>query len=90
MQQGLSDPLISITQSGVIGVNGWQAYEKSLGNLFSFEKDPSLLSEKYNRFALICFNLKHVNNAYISLKELRNQLRVILIQILRSIVKFSF
>jgi len=57
MQQGLSDPLISITQSGVIGVNGWQAYEKSLGNLFSFEKDPSLLSEKYNRFALICFNL---------------------------------
>lgn len=25
MQQGLSDPLVSITQSGVIGVNGWQA-----------------------------------------------------------------
>lgn len=47
MQQGLSDPLLSITQSGVIGVNGWQAYERSLTNLFSFEKDPSLLSEKY-------------------------------------------
>jgi hypothetical protein len=46
MQQGLADPLISITQSGVIGVNGWQAYEKSLTNLFSFEKDPSLLNEK--------------------------------------------
>jgi WD40 repeat protein len=46
MQQGLSDPLLSISQSGVIGVNGWQAYERSLTNLFSFEKDPSLLSDK--------------------------------------------
>jgi len=46
MQQGLSDPLLSITQQGVIGVNGWQAYERSLTNLFSFEKDPSLLNEK--------------------------------------------
>jgi hypothetical protein len=48
MQQGLVDPLISVNLSGVIGVNGWQAYEKSLTNLFSFEKDPSLLNEKYN------------------------------------------
>ena len=46
MQQGLSDPLLSITQSGVIGNNGWQAYERSLQNLFSFEKDPSLLNDK--------------------------------------------
>ena len=46
MQQGLSDPLLSISSSGVIGVNGWQAYERSLTNLFSFEKDPSLLSDK--------------------------------------------
>ncbi len=46
MQQGLVDPLISVNLTGVIGVNGWQAYEKSLTNLFSFEKDPSLLNEK--------------------------------------------
>lgn len=46
MQQGLSDPLISLSQSGIIGVNGWQAYERSLTNLFSFEKDPSLLNER--------------------------------------------
>jgi hypothetical protein len=46
MQQGLSDPLITVCQSGVVGVNGWQAYERSMANLFSFEKDPSLLSEK--------------------------------------------
>ncbi|CAF0785781.1 unnamed protein product [Brachionus calyciflorus] len=46
MQQGLSDPLITICQSGVVGVNGWQAYERSLTNLFSFEKDPSLLNER--------------------------------------------
>lgn len=47
MQQGLSDPLISVSQSGVIGVNGWQSNDRSLTNLFSFEKDPSLLNEKY-------------------------------------------
>ena len=46
MQQGLSDPLLSVSQSGVIGVNGWQAYERSPTNLFSFERDPSLLSDK--------------------------------------------
>jgi hypothetical protein len=57
MQQGLADPLLSITQSGVIGVNGWQAYERSLTNLFSFEKDPSLLSEKYSKFFFIFFIL---------------------------------
>ena len=44
--QGLSDPLITVCQSGVIGVTGWQAHERSLANLFSFEKDPSLQSEK--------------------------------------------
>jgi WD40 repeat protein len=44
MQQ---DPLITICQSGVIGVNGWQSYDRSQTNLFfSFEKDPSLLSDK--------------------------------------------
>ena len=58
MQQGLSDPLISITQSGVIGVNGWQAYEKSLGNLFSFEKDPSLMSDKYLYIFILYFTRK--------------------------------
>jgi hypothetical protein len=47
MQQGLSDTMITVCQSGVIGVNGWQAYERSLANLFSFEKDPSHLNEKY-------------------------------------------
>lgn len=46
MQQGLSDPLISVSQSGIIGVNGWQSNDRSLTNLFSFEKDPSLLNEK--------------------------------------------
>jgi hypothetical protein len=46
MQQGLSDTMITVCQSGVIGVNGWQAYERSMANLFSFEKDPSHLNEK--------------------------------------------
>lgn len=38
--------MITICESGVIGVNGWQAYERSAANLFSFEKDPSLLSNR--------------------------------------------
>lgn len=59
MQQGLSDPLLSISQSGVIGVNGWQAYERSLTNLFSFEKDPSLLSEKTKKSIAGPFDPNH-------------------------------
>lgn len=46
MQQGPSDPLITISLSGLIGVHGWQATVRSQRNPFAFEKDPSLLSEK--------------------------------------------
>ena len=49
MQQSLADPLISISRSGIIGVNGWQANERSITSLFAFERDPSLLNEKTKR-----------------------------------------
>jgi hypothetical protein len=47
MQQGPIDPLITISESGILGVHGWQAYERSVKNIFTFEKDPSLLNEKF-------------------------------------------
>jgi neurobeachin-like protein 1/2 len=50
MQQGPTDPLITITQSGLIGIHGWQAFERSMRNLFTFEKDPSLLNERTKRY----------------------------------------
>jgi hypothetical protein len=46
MQQGAVDNLITLSESGVLGLHGWQAYEKSVKNVFTFEKDPSLLHEK--------------------------------------------
>jgi hypothetical protein len=46
MQQGPTDPLITITSMGMIGVHGWQTYDRSVRSLFSFEKDPALLNEK--------------------------------------------
>ncbi len=87
MQQGLSDPLLSISQSGVIGVNGWQAYERSLTNLFSFEKDPSLLSDKTkksiagpfepnNEITTSLFILTHDSKLLISGGHWDNSLRV--------------
>ncbi len=48
MQQGPIDPLITLSQSGILGIHGWQAYERSVKNIFTFEKDPSLLNEKYS------------------------------------------
>ena len=46
MQQGPIDNLVTLNESGVLGVHGWQAYERSAKNIFTFEKDPSLLNEK--------------------------------------------
>ena len=46
MQQGPSDPLITVSQSGLIGLHGWQSVERSQRNLFVFEKDPTFLNEK--------------------------------------------
>ena len=46
MQQSLADPLISISRSGILGVNGWQSIERSETSMFAFERDPSLLNEK--------------------------------------------
>jgi hypothetical protein len=46
MQQGPIDPLITISEAGLVGLHGWQTVERSMRNLFSFEKDPSVLNEK--------------------------------------------
>ncbi|CAF0830697.1 unnamed protein product [Rotaria sp. Silwood1] len=46
MQQGIPDTLITVSVSGVIGNNGWQPYDKSLSNFFTFERDPTLQTER--------------------------------------------
>lgn len=37
---------IGISETGIIGTHGWLPYDKSISNYFTFEKDPSLNSNK--------------------------------------------
>jgi hypothetical protein len=46
MQQGIPDTLITVGINGVVGNNGWQPYDKSLSNFFTFERDPTLQTER--------------------------------------------
>ncbi|CAF4337835.1 unnamed protein product, partial [Rotaria magnacalcarata] len=46
MQQGIPDTLITVSINGVVGNNGWQPYDKSLSNFFTFERDPTLQTER--------------------------------------------
>ncbi|CAF3865097.1 unnamed protein product [Adineta steineri] len=46
MQQGIPDTLVTVSISGVVGNNGWQPYDKSLSNFFTFERDPTLQTER--------------------------------------------
>jgi hypothetical protein len=62
MQHSLADPLISITQSGLIGVNGWQSNESSETSSFVFEKDPSLLNENTKKCVSGPFDPKFILN----------------------------
>ncbi|CAF3646804.1 unnamed protein product [Adineta steineri] len=46
IHQGIPDVLITINTHGVIGNNGWHPYDRSSNNFFTFERDPTLLSER--------------------------------------------
>jgi len=46
MQQGIPDTLVTVSINGVVGNNGWQPYDKSLSNFFTFERDPTLQTER--------------------------------------------
>lgn len=46
MQQGIPDTLVTVSVNGVVGNNGWQPYDKSLSNFFTFERDPTLQTER--------------------------------------------
>ncbi|CAF4197890.1 unnamed protein product [Rotaria socialis] len=46
MQQGIPDTLVTVSVSGAVGNNGWQPYDKSLSNFFTFERDPTLQTER--------------------------------------------
>jgi len=46
MQQGIPDTLVTISVNGVVGNHGWQPYDKSLSNFFTFERDPTLQTER--------------------------------------------
>ncbi|RUS76849.1 hypothetical protein EGW08_015382, partial [Elysia chlorotica] len=46
LQQGMPDSLISLTQEGILGVHGWLPFDKSIPNFYTFDKDPSMFSNK--------------------------------------------
>jgi hypothetical protein len=62
MQQGIPDTLVTVSINGVVGNNGplilfkkthstlyfigWQPYDQSLSNFFTFERDPTLQTER--------------------------------------------
>ena len=46
IQQVIHDTLLTISINGVVGNNGWQPYDKSLSNFFTFERDPTLQTER--------------------------------------------
>ncbi|GFO07271.1 neurobeachin-like protein 1, partial [Plakobranchus ocellatus] len=46
LQQGMPDNLISLTEAGIIGVHGWLPFDKSIPNFYTFDKDPTMLSNK--------------------------------------------
>ncbi|CAF0892895.1 unnamed protein product [Rotaria sordida] len=52
IQQGTPDTLVTININGIVGNNGWHSYDKSSDNLFTFEQDLTLQSEK-NRLTTI-------------------------------------
>ncbi|CAF1245717.1 unnamed protein product [Adineta ricciae] len=52
INQGIPDVLISINNQGVIGNNGWHPYDKTSNNFFTFDRDPTLQTQK-NRLTTI-------------------------------------
>ncbi|XP_061165431.1 neurobeachin-like protein 1 isoform X2 [Saccostrea echinata] len=49
IQHGMSDTMVTISESGIIGLHGWLPYDKSISNYFTFEKDPALSNPKSKR-----------------------------------------
>ncbi|KAK3582874.1 hypothetical protein CHS0354_012486 [Potamilus streckersoni] len=46
IQHGMSDTMVTVTDSGIIGTHGWLPYDKNIPNYFTFDKDPSTANPK--------------------------------------------
>jgi len=42
IQSGMPDAMVTMSESGVIGLHGWLPYDRSITNYFTFERDPAV------------------------------------------------
>ena len=42
IQSGMPDAMVTVSESGVIGLHGWLPYDRVMTNYFTFEKDPAV------------------------------------------------
>ncbi|KAG1669663.1 Neurobeachin-like protein 1 [Nymphon striatum] len=49
IQHGMPDSMVTVNETGIVGVHGWLPYDKSISNYFTFEKDPTLANNKTTR-----------------------------------------
>ncbi|UJR35190.1 hypothetical protein I4U23_027957 [Adineta vaga] len=57
INQGIPDTLITINTNGVVGNNGWHPYDKSSNNFFTFDRDPSLQTQRNRLTTIAPFSL---------------------------------
>uniref|UniRef100_A0AAR2KCX7 Neurobeachin-like protein 2 n=1 Tax=Pygocentrus nattereri TaxID=42514 RepID=A0AAR2KCX7_PYGNA len=50
ISQGSPDTLVTVSQNCLIGTHGWLPYDKTISNYFTFIKDPTVTSQKTQRF----------------------------------------
>ncbi|KAL7890530.1 hypothetical protein AOLI_G00000060 [Acnodon oligacanthus] len=50
ISQGSPDSLVTVSQNCLIGTHGWLPYDKTISNYFTFIKDPTVTSQKTQRF----------------------------------------
>ncbi|CAH1788242.1 unnamed protein product [Owenia fusiformis] len=49
IQHGMPDAMVSVSNEGVVGIHGWLPYDKSISNYFTFERDPSMVTNRAKR-----------------------------------------
>ncbi|XP_051986217.1 neurobeachin-like protein 1 isoform X2 [Xyrauchen texanus] len=50
ISQGSPDTLVTLSQNCLMGTHGWLPYDKTISNYFTFIKDPTVASQKTQRF----------------------------------------
>lgn len=57
IQHGMLEPLVTVSQNGIIGVHGWLPYDRArtIPNYYTFEKDPACSNNKNVKKIIGCF-----------------------------------